>query len=242
LRLRILRTSVTGLLAATALTAMVACAPAAGSTTTPSSAAKPTGAATTASGALGGATTTGGSTTTAGTTGGAAGGSTTTAGTTGGATTTSGATGTRPAAASTTTSGTTGAGTTTAGTTGASSGTPGAVSAAVGTTTALAPIAFAGAKLDPTDPQLMLRNSGASAMNLAGWKLRVGSATAAMPSTAQIGPGDTVIIHFGPGTTSAKDWYLASEAASLMPGLRPGARVQLENAQGNVVSDFALPG
>jgi hypothetical protein len=88
----------------------------------------------------------------------------------------------------------------------------------------------------------MLRNSGSSAMDLAGWKLRVGSSTASLPATAQVSPGDTVTIHFGPGTTSGRDWYLGTEAASLMPGLRPGARVQLENPQGNVVSDFALPG
>jgi hypothetical protein len=88
----------------------------------------------------------------------------------------------------------------------------------------------------------MLRNSGSSAMNLAGWKLRGGSSTASLPSSAQVSPGDTVTIHFGPGTTSGKDWYLGSDAASLMPGLRPGARVQLENPQGSVVTDFALPG
>jgi hypothetical protein len=223
LRLKTIRTSVTSLVAAGALAALVACAPAAVPTPTTSAPAKTTGAATTTSATTGGATTT--------------------SGTTGAPTTTTGVTGTRPAGAGTTTAGTTGstgAGTRTAGSTGSS--TPGAVSAAVGTTTALAPIAFAGAKLDPTDPQLMLRNSGSSMMDLAGWKLRVGSSTASLPSSAQVSPGDTVTIHFGTGTSSGKDWFLGSDAASLMPGLRPGARVQLENPQGNVITDFSLPG
>ena len=54
----------------------------------------------------------------------------------------------------------------------------------------------------------MLRNNGTSAMSLSGWKVRVGSSTATLPSSAQINPGDAATLHFGPGTSAGKDWYL----------------------------------
>jgi len=76
---------------------------------------------------------------------------------------------------------------------------------------------------------------------MSGWRLRVGTATATMPANTRVAPGQTITIHTASGTSGGQDVYLGAEAAALLSGLQPGASVQLVDAQGTVVSEFALP-
>jgi len=76
---------------------------------------------------------------------------------------------------------------------------------------------------------------------MAGWKVRVGTATANLPGNASVAPNDTATIHTASGTSAGKDIYLGQEASALLSGLQPGATVALVDAQGATVSEFVLP-
>jgi hypothetical protein len=76
---------------------------------------------------------------------------------------------------------------------------------------------------------------------MSGWRLRVGTATAALPGNARAAPGEVVTIHTASGTSTARDIYLGQEAASLISGLQPGATVALLDAQNQTVTEFVIP-
>jgi hypothetical protein len=103
-----------------------------------------------------------------------------------------------------------------------------------------------------------LNNPTPIAIDLSGWKLRIGGQTVTLPSNARIGPNATVTIHFmsppttptagttsttvnATPTTSGNDIYLGDQGAQLVTALRPGAKVTLENPQGQQMAEFALP-
>ena len=98
------------------------------------------------------------------------------------------------------------------------------------------------ARLDPSDVTITVQNVSGTAVDLTGWRLRVGSATAALPSSARVGPDESVTIHTAPGATTARDIYLGQEASALVGGLRPGATVALVDPQGTAAAEFVLPG
>jgi competence protein ComEC len=115
-------------------------------------------------------------------------------------------------------------------------------SPAAGTAVAASPVRITAAQLSPTDSTITLQNTSATAADLAGWRLRVGTASAALPSGTRVGPNETLTIHTASGTNTARDIYLGPESAALLAGLRPGATVALLNAQGASVAEFTLPG
>jgi hypothetical protein len=196
----------------------------------------------------------------AGTTG-AAGAATGTpmAGTTGAGTMATGTpaatTGTTGAATGTPMAGTTGAagmatGTPMAGTTGAvATGTPmtgtTGTTGAVATGTPMAGTAGSGAMAGVPQIRIMqsisLQNPTPLSVDMSGWKLRIGSQTVSLPSNARVGPNEVVTIHFGEGTSKENDIFLGSQAQQMTSALRPGARLMLENPQGQTVTEFALP-
>ncbi|HZQ97485.1 MAG TPA: lamin tail domain-containing protein [Chloroflexota bacterium] len=97
------------------------------------------------------------------------------------------------------------------------------------------------ANVSPTDSTLTLQNTSNQAVDMAGWTLRVGSASVALPSNAKIGPNDSMTIHTGSGSSSGKDLYLGSDAATIASAFRPGTTVAIVNQQGSTVTQFALP-
>ena len=103
------------------------------------------------------------------------------------------------------------------------------------------PIQISGVQLNPADPTITLRNSGSSSASLAGWHLQIGSAMVTMPASAQIAPSGSLTLHLTSGTNSATDLYLGAEGAALLNGLRPGARMALTTAQGDLVNEFTIP-
>jgi hypothetical protein len=92
------------------------------------------------------------------------------------------------------------------------------------------------------DVAITIQNSSGSPVDLSGWKLRAGSATATLPSGARVPANDSVTIHTSAGTSTGRDIYLGQDAAALLPELRPGATLALLDAQGNTVTEFRLPG
>ena len=107
---------------------------------------------------------------------------------------------------------------------------------------AASPVRITGARLDLSDTTVTVQNVTSSAVDLAGWRLRVGAATAALPSGSRVGPNEVITIHTAAGTSTAQEIYLGQEATALIGGMRPGARVALVDAQGTVVGEFTLPG
>lgn len=117
-----------------------------------------------------------------------------------------------------------------------------AASPVAATAIAASPVRITGAQFNLADTTVIVQNTGGSAIDLAGWRLRVGSATAALPSGARVAPNESVTIHTAAGTNTSRDVYLGQEASSLMSGLRPGASIALVNPQGSAVTEFTLPG
>jgi len=115
-------------------------------------------------------------------------------------------------------------------------------SPAAATLTAASPLRITGGQVTPSDVTITLQNASSSAVDLANWRLRAGTATATLPSGARVPPNDTITIHTAAGASSGRDVYLGQDALSLLPELRPGGSVSLLDAQGNVVTDFRLPG
>ena len=107
---------------------------------------------------------------------------------------------------------------------------------------AASPVRITGARLDLSDTTVTVQNVTGSAVDLTGWRLRVGAATAALPSGSRVGPNEVITIHSAAGTSTAQEIYLGQEAAALIGGMRPGATVALVDAQGTVVGEFTLPG
>ena len=116
-----------------------------------------------------------------------------------------------------------------------------AASPAAATAAAASPVRITAAQITPTDTTVTVQNAGTAAVSMAGWKLRVGTATATLPGNASVAPNDTVTIHTASGTSAGKDIYLGQEASALLSGLQPGATVALVDAQGATVNEFVLP-
>lgn len=115
------------------------------------------------------------------------------------------------------------------------------VATAAATVVAGAPLSIAGVRLDPADTTITLRNSGSSAVDLAGASLRVGDSTISLPAGARVNPGSTVTIHTARGTGSATDVYLGDAGAQLVAAVRPGARVAVLDRDGRTLTEFTVP-
>jgi Lamin Tail Domain len=116
-----------------------------------------------------------------------------------------------------------------------------AVSPGVASPTALAPIVVAGVQPSATDTTITIRNQGNAVVDLAGWQLRVGTATARLPSGARVEQGQTLTVHTGTGTTSGSDVYLGSDGPALLAAVQPGATIALIDQQNRVVSELIIP-
>jgi hypothetical protein len=103
------------------------------------------------------------------------------------------------------------------------------------------PIQIAGVRFGLTGVAVTLRNGTPAALDLSGWGLRVGGATARLPANTRLAPGGSLTIHTGAGTSGGEDVYLGEAAGALIANLRPGASIALVDAQGQVVSEFGLP-
>jgi lamin tail-like protein len=106
---------------------------------------------------------------------------------------------------------------------------------------AASPVRITGGQLSPTDTTITIQNAGTQAVDMSGWRMRVGTVTAALPANTRLGPTETLTVHTASGTSTGRDVYLGQEAAALLGALQPGAGVALLDAQGNVVSEFTLP-
>lgn len=116
-----------------------------------------------------------------------------------------------------------------------------AASPAAATAAAASPVRISGVQVSSADSTIAVQNAGSAAVDLGGWRLRVAGATATLPANARVGPGESLTIHTGSGTSSGRDVYLGQEGASLVGALQPGATVALVDPQGATVAEAAVP-
>lgn len=113
---------------------------------------------------------------------------------------------------------------------------------AIASAVAAAPVRITNASLIPGDATITLQNTGTTAVDLSGWSVRVGTATATLPANTNVPSSGQITLHTAAGTSSGTDVYLGAQGQALLAALTPGAQVQLMNPQNVVANSFTLPG
>jgi hypothetical protein len=93
----------------------------------------------------------------------------------------------------------------------------------------------------PADSTVTVENDGATANDLSGWSLVVGTVVMRLPANARVEPGGRLVLHTGSGTSTGQDVYLSQDVASLAAAVRPGAMVALRDANGITVTQMTIP-
>jgi hypothetical protein len=106
---------------------------------------------------------------------------------------------------------------------------------------AQAPVRIADASLADSTPWVSLQNTSNQAVDLGGWQLQVGSATAEIPEDAVVEPGSTLTLHAGTGANSEDELYLGGAGDRLALAAQPGAPVRLTDDRGSVVAEATVP-
>lgn len=109
------------------------------------------------------------------------------------------------------------------------------------TVSASAPIRINNVQASTGDSTVVIENTSGASVDLTGWQLQVGGASAALPSGMTVAPGATVTLHTGSGTSTPTDVYLGAQAQNITTSLKPGAQVVLQSPSGPV-SAFNVPG
>jgi hypothetical protein len=88
---------------------------------------------------------------------------------------------------------------------------------------------------------MSIQNTSNQAVDLGGWQVQVGSATAEIPEDAVVEPGSTLTLHAGAGTSSGDELYLGDAGERLASAAQPGASVRLTDGRGQVVTEATVP-
>ena len=103
------------------------------------------------------------------------------------------------------------------------------------------PLRIADASLSDATPWLSIKNDGDAPVDVGGWQLQVGSATAELPASAMVEPGGALTVHAGDGMSSDDEVYLGSSGDALASAAMPGAPVRLSDDNGMVVAEVTVP-
>jgi hypothetical protein len=106
---------------------------------------------------------------------------------------------------------------------------------------AASPVRINAVQTSGSDAAVVVQNTSPSAVDLTGWQLSVGGASAALPSGMNVAPGDTLTLHTASGTSTSSNVYIGGNAQNLSANLRPGAQVILQSPSGPVTA-FTVPG
>jgi hypothetical protein len=102
------------------------------------------------------------------------------------------------------------------------------------------PVRISAVNSTPTDATITVQNTSANRVDMSGWSLQVGAATAQLPSGLNVQPNQSVTLHTGEGTSTASDVYLGAAARPLTAEVKPGARVVLQGPSGPPAA-FTVP-
>jgi hypothetical protein len=106
---------------------------------------------------------------------------------------------------------------------------------------AQAPVRIADASLADATPWLSLQNTTGQAVDLGGWRLQVGAASAGLPDAAMVEPGGTLTLHAGTGPNSNDRLFLGDDGNALASAAMPGVPVRLTDERGQVVAEVTIP-
>ena len=95
-----------------------------------------------------------------------------------------------------------------------------------------APLRIADASLSDATPWLSLQNDGATPVDVGGWRLQVGGASAELPDDTVVQAGSALTIHAGEGISSEDEVYLGDAGEMLASMALPGAPVRLTDEAG----------
>lgn len=100
---------------------------------------------------------------------------------------------------------------------------------------------IADASMADSTPWLMLQNPGNDPVEVGGWMLHVGAATAEIPTNAVVEPGGTLTLHAGTGLSSEDELYLGNAGDALAAAALPGTPVRLTDAGGRIQAETTVP-
>jgi hypothetical protein len=106
---------------------------------------------------------------------------------------------------------------------------------------AAAPIRIADASLADSTPWMSIQNTSNQAVDMGGWQLQVGAATAEIPEASVVEPGSTLTLHAGSGPSSEDELYLGDAGNRLASAAQPGAPVRLTDGRGQIVTEATVP-
>ena len=104
-----------------------------------------------------------------------------------------------------------------------------------------APLRIADASLADATPWLSIQNDGTAPVDVSGWHLQVGSASAELPDDAVVQPGAALTLHVGEGVNSEDELYLGNAGIRLASAALPGTPVRLTDEGGRVVTEVTVP-
>jgi hypothetical protein len=103
------------------------------------------------------------------------------------------------------------------------------------------PVRIADASLADATPWLSLKNDGDAPVDVGGWRLQVGNATASLPENAVVEPGGSLTVHAGEGMSGDDELYLGSAGDALASAALPGVPVRLSDDNGAVIAEVTVP-
>jgi hypothetical protein len=106
---------------------------------------------------------------------------------------------------------------------------------------AQAPLRIADASLADATPWLSIMNDGDEPVELGGWHLQVGTASAELPDSAVVPPGGTLTLHAGTGLSSDDEIFLGDPGELLASAALPGTPVRLTDQDGHVIHEVTVP-
>ena len=112
----------------------------------------------------------------------------------------------------------------------------------VANASAAEPVRVTNVNVATQDTTITLQNAGSGVANVSEWSLHVGPASAQLPSTTDIQPGQAVTVHTAAGASDQSNVYLGQAAQAIASQARPGAQITLDNSSGTPVSSFVVPG
>ena len=103
------------------------------------------------------------------------------------------------------------------------------------------PLRISDASMADATPWVSLQNDGDQPVDVGGWRLQVGSATAELPDDAVVQPGGALTLHAGAGMNSEDEVFLGDAGEVLASMAMPGAPVRLTDQSGRVVTEVTVP-
>jgi hypothetical protein len=100
---------------------------------------------------------------------------------------------------------------------------------------------IADASISDATPWISIQNTSDAPIEVGGWTLQVGEATAQIPPDAVVQPGAALTLHAGAGLSSDDELFLGNAGDALAAAALPGTPVRLTDEAGTVHAQTTVP-